>query len=161
MAHRDTIICKRVYEFIQAIKQAAHLFFPPYVYSFLWTFRCPALLFRVLQEWFGKPVTEMVQGLKEKSREQIQRDQERVQRLHKVCYGICRQYIIYYLFACVFIIHVTTRICIVYCMILVIYIYIYIYIYVCSWHRYYVHSAGMMFSSIVAQKIRGNGIPAR
>jgi helicase SRCAP len=36
------------------------------------------------KEWFGKPVTEMVQGLKEKSREQIQRDQERVQRLHKV-----------------------------------------------------------------------------
>jgi E1A-binding protein p400 len=36
------------------------------------------------KEWFGNPMTQMVQGTKATSRDQQRRDQERVDRLHKL-----------------------------------------------------------------------------
>ena len=37
-----------------------------------------------LQEWFGNPVTDMVEGLKMTTKEQDRKNQERIARLHKV-----------------------------------------------------------------------------
>ena len=37
-----------------------------------------------VQEWFGNPVTDMVEGLKMTTKEQERKNQERIARLHKV-----------------------------------------------------------------------------